>query len=174
VPVTDDADMYLTPVALSFRDLSREKGKIPSVETIAASLAFWCSNGWAAHVDRIECLTIARRAQSSPSLKPDGLGLQLRLSDADRTRLNIRTIGSYDVDKKSREQRRRIQKLERDRLRAAERRRALGAIPREQYLAASFSKTKPWESMGISRSTFMRRRKKQRETSPSPIILSIQ
>lgn len=33
------------------------------------------------------------------------------------------------------------------------------AIPREQYLAESLSRTRPWEKLGISRATWYRRGK---------------
>jgi hypothetical protein len=83
----------------------------------------------------------------------DKLGKRLNLTEAERYRLQITTIGAVDVDKAQRLARRR----ERARLRDQERRRSAGAKPRAEYEAQSISRSKPWQAMGISRRTWYRR-----------------
>jgi hypothetical protein len=73
----------------------------------------------------------------------DKLAWKLRLDDASRTRLKIRTIGAFDVTKAQRLARRKARRAERD----AKRR------PRKPKAA------KPWIAAGISRATWYRQRK---------------
>ena len=75
-----------------------------------------------------------------------------------RQALGLTSIGSIDVDRAARAKRRAEIKKERE----SERRRNDGSMSREEYLARSKSRTKPWEEMGISRRTYERR--KARET----------
>jgi hypothetical protein len=82
------------------------------------------------------------------------LGLVFELRQA----LGLTSIGSIDVDRAARAKRRAEIKKERE----SERRRNDGSMSREEYLARSKSRTKPWEEMGISRRTYERR--KARET----------
>jgi hypothetical protein len=82
--------------------------------------------------------------------RADTLAKRLNLTDAERSRLEIRTIGAADVTRGERVHRRR----ERDRLAKQDKRRAAGAKPQ----ATSVSRTKPWEEAGISRRTWYRRR----------------
>jgi hypothetical protein len=155
VPDTDDADIYLIAVATCCGRITRESGKRPTHEVFA----IWCEK-WAPRFGDLEQADILDQALDNPSLRlrtDDDWGRLLRLSDAERTRLGITTIGSYDVDRKKRIQRQRVKEGERRRQRAAERRRAKGAIPRDQYLAGSLSRTEPWKKFGISRSTYDRR-----------------
>ena len=88
------------------------------------------------------------------------LGERMRLTNAERERLQIRTIKPFDMtDKALKEQRKAKQ---RDRMRRMRKRQ-----PREQYLAQftkSPEKTKPWVSMGVSRATYFRRQQHRRET----------
>jgi hypothetical protein len=167
VPDTDDADIYVGAAATCFARIARESGKLPRLDAIA----WWCEK-WAPHFTEADQAEILDKAINNFWIlrTDDDWGRLLRLSDADRTRLQIRTIGSYDVDRNARVKRCRAKKRERNRLRDAEKRRAKGAVPRDQYLAASLSKAKPWESMGISRRTFERRRKAAAtiDASPSP------
>jgi hypothetical protein len=85
----------------------------------------------------------------------DRLARWLGLTYEVRELVGITTIGSIDVSKSERE------KLRRERKRAAKerRRRDQGAKPRAEYLAQSLSRTRPWQAMGISRSTWERRRR---------------
>jgi hypothetical protein len=170
VPDTDDADVYLIPVARCFRKILVDKGKIASVGAVLQRFGFWCDT-WAPHVTTDQAADIVREVLTQPPKLDfdDDLGARLRLSYADRLRLKITTIGSYDVNRKSRKKRQRARRRERNRLRAAEKRRAKGAMPRAKYEASSLSKTKPWEQMGISRAKYYRLTPDQRnETSASP------
>lgn len=82
--------------------------------------------------------------------KADTLASLLNLTMSTRTALGITTIGAVDCNKQQRLELRR----ERKRTYAEVRRRANGAKPRAQYEAESLSRTKPWEVMGMSRSTW--------------------
>jgi hypothetical protein len=89
-----------------------------------------------------------------------------------RQRVGLTTIGSVDVTKRQRKERRR----ERNRQAKEQRRRERGAQVRAEYEASSLSRTKPWVAQGISRRTWERRRKHTEATidaSPgTPIFLS--
>ena len=90
-----------------------------------------------------------RAAQRPLRWKADSLGKLLRLTDADRQRLRIKTIGACDVTKAERDE------LRRARWNAKRRRQT-----REGYLAANTaSRSEPWKAEGISRRTWYRRRK---------------
>jgi hypothetical protein len=162
VPDTDDDDIYLVPVAQCFRKIMIDRGKLASVDEVTHRFLFWCEDGWAPHVTAERAADIVRRVLAQPRKleQDDYLGKMLRLSHSDRDRLRIRTIGSYDIDRKTRKKLQRIAKRERDRIGAERRRRAEGAAPRAEYEAGSLSKIKPWVELGMSRRTWERRRKK--------------
>lgn len=88
-------------------------------------------------------------------LRADHLAKLLSVTEAERTALKLTTIGACDVSKAERLRRRK----QRHRAAQQARRRKRGVIPRDQYLAESFSRTKPWEALGISRRTWERRGK---------------
>jgi hypothetical protein len=87
----------------------------------------------------------------------------LQVTEAERSRLGLTTIGAIDMSRAERIQRRR----ERDRTRRQQRRRAGGAKPRNQYEAQSISRAQPWAALGMSRATWYRTGKPTRETSAS-------
>jgi hypothetical protein len=91
--------------------------------------------------------------------RADKLAGRLRLTEAERRRLRICTIGAIDMTKAERKEARKLRQRQRDRVR----RRARGAKPRHHYEASSISRAKPWLALGISRATWYRQR---RETSP--------
>jgi hypothetical protein len=95
------------------------------------------------------------------------LGDYMNLTEAERKDLGIRTIGTVDVTPRQRKQARKV----RDKERKAKARRAKGAKPRDQYLAASKSREEPWKAAKISRRTWYRRLAKQNGTSPSTVNL---
>ncbi len=72
----------------------------------------------------------------------DKLAWKLRLADATRTRLKIRTIGAFDLTKAQRKARRKTKQVEYDRRRRPRKRQPIG---------------QPWISQGISRATWYRR-----------------
>jgi hypothetical protein len=85
----------------------------------------------------------------------DALGKYLRLSDEMRTKLGIRTIGSFDVSRRQRAQR----KKERNRMHNQNKRRTQGMKSRTEYETNSITRTKPWEKYGISRRQWYRHKK---------------
>jgi hypothetical protein len=81
--------------------------------------------------------------------KADTLERLLNLTDVERSRLSIRTIGAVDCTKDQRAAKRR----ERDRQSKQLKRRAGGAKPQAQ----SVNRQQPWLGLGISRATYFRR-----------------
>jgi hypothetical protein len=111
---------------------------------------------------------LTAKALSKPlKWSADKLGAKLGLTDADRIRLKIRTIGAVDCRKEARVQRRMEAKEER----RVAKRRAAGTKPRAEYEASSLGKSRPWEALGISRATWFRRfRKAATSAPPTPIV----
>lgn len=86
--------------------------------------------------------------------RADTLAQRLGLTEAERRRLGIRTIGAIDMTTEERKEARRLRQGQRD----LARRRAQGARPRTEYEANSISRNKPWLTLGISRRTWYRHR----------------
>lgn len=86
------------------------------------------------------------------------LGRFLKLTLAERTATGITTIRPFDVTPKEMRQFAAKRKRDTDRLRAEKIRRAKGMKIRRVYLANSLSRKQPWNSLGISRRTWERRR----------------
>ena len=99
--------------------------------------------------------------------RAETLGRELRVTKGEWQRLGLRTIAPCDMTREERKQERKM----RDRLRKGLKRRTQGRKPRADYLAASKSRTKPWETAGISRRTWYRQQTKLNGTGVSPIIL---
>jgi hypothetical protein len=95
----------------------------------------------------------------------DNLAERLGVCDAERTRLKLWTIGAVDFPKQDREARRKARKVARQRERRREQRRAAGRKPRAVYLAEALTRTRPWDTLGISRRTWERQRKRGRGAS---------
>jgi len=93
----------------------------------------------------------------------DKLGKFLGVTYAQRQKLAITTIGSIDVNKRSRA----LLRKRKNRLHNERKRRAQGIRPRAAYEENSLVHIKPWEAEGISRRTWYRRK---RGTGPSPPI----
>ncbi|MBN9039851.1 MAG: hypothetical protein J0H38_01070 [Rhizobiales bacterium] len=100
-------------------------------------------------------LLVARILGSPHTWKPDTLAHKLGLTMADRMQLRIKTIGAVDLDQQGRKARRALN----DKKHKEAKRRAAGAIPRAEYEANSFSRTKPWEAVGMSERTWRRKGK---------------
>jgi hypothetical protein len=107
-----------------------------------------------------ECEDLIDRVARSPRYwTSEALAGALRLTEAERIKLGgVPTIGAIDV---TRRQRNKLRK-DKNRIRMANARRAVGAIPRAAYEANGASRTKPWENAGISRATYYRRLKERR------------
>jgi hypothetical protein len=110
--------------------------------------------------------------------RADKLGARLNLTNAERQRLRIRTIGAVDKTKAERLAECKERKRKADRLRRQQRRRTTGARPRAEYEANSLSRSKPWAALGMSRAAWYRAGKPTTpgetvatpETSASPHI----
>jgi hypothetical protein len=163
VPITDDDDVYLVPVAqLLRRNLENTIG-MPTSHDVLDRLKVW-SERWAPMTSAERLGEIVRIAMARPRLdKADPLGAKLRLSDAERTYLRITTIGAYNLNKAARKRRNLLRKRERDRIKSAEKRIQRGAQPRQTYLALSLSARAPWKAEGISRRTWERRRRERQK-----------
>jgi len=132
-----------------------------------ASVRRWLFD-WAPGLTEAELVELIDAAESSNWLwRSDACAELLGISASDRETHNIRFLGANDDPDRSKRAAyaaaRRRARRERDRLRKAAARKAAGATPR----AESLSQTKPWAAMGISRSTWERRRKRETETDAS-------
>lgn len=90
--------------------------------------------------------------------RADKLAARLNLTEAERARLSIKTIGATDMTKGERHAARQARKRQAKR----EQRRKQGVKPRDEYLTQSKEHTKPWEAEGISRRTWYRRQQPAR------------
>jgi hypothetical protein len=91
----------------------------------------------------------------------DKLAQRLGLTDADRARLAISTIGSIDVSREQRLARRQ----EQQRIAKEIKRRLAGATPQDKLRARSAAHRKPWLALGISERTWYRRAARGRSAS---------
>ena len=106
---------------------------------------------WAPWLDEDDRDELVDRVTHRPiKFKAAAVGDALRLTCAERNALRITTIAAVDAPD--------IKTAARDKKR--QQRRLAGRKPRAAYLAASLSRTKPWEADGISRSAWERRRRK--------------
>jgi hypothetical protein len=81
------------------------------------------------------------------------LGQHLELYDEDRERLKAWTIAAVDVS----DEQRKVINLEKNKQAQMRRRRATGAVPREEYLAEhNKSRAAPWRALGMSRANYYR------------------
>jgi hypothetical protein len=92
--------------------------------------------------------------------RADRLAKELNVTEAERRRLRIRSIGAVDMTKEQRKQQRRLEQQQRSRRNRQERARKRGrqVRSRNEYEATSISRTKPWLAAGISRRTWYRQR----------------
>jgi hypothetical protein len=115
------------------------------IEVFLAIWAPWATTG--------EVATVVDAAmQKQLKFRADTLAKKLNLTDAERIKPKIKTIGAVDVGKDERLQRRR----ERDRHYRLQRRRTQGGKARADYEANALTTTKPWLALGISRATWYR------------------
>ncbi|MBX5045278.1 hypothetical protein [Rhizobium lentis] len=160
VPEADDALIYVEVIAsLAFVEFRQA-----FVEVVLGWAARWLP--WAGK-GAIEEIIYERTKVRYAPLTADALGHSLHLSYAERSALDIRTIGAFDVPKTKRANLQKGKRRRRDRSRKEEQRRAAGALSRADYLGNSLSTTRPWEAFGISRRTWERRGKPM----PEPKII---
>ena len=157
---TDDADIILDQVACCILHLVWKKTRrLAKPADLIDRLKLWCER-WAPDLSIMLCRNVAQEALRRPRLdNADQCAERLRLSYAERTRLHITTIGSYDVSKRERTQRYKARKRAKDRERAARKRAERGAVPRSEFERNSLSAIQPLKAQGISRRTWERRRR---------------
>jgi hypothetical protein len=164
----DQITELLPEVAATLWTILSQRGRPVLDDELPTRIREWLHRVGAPIFDNLEIHIAAELAKRRDRLaRADDLAEILDLKYADRQRLAVCTIGAVDVSKRERAAARKQRKRERDRIRAAIKRRKRGAVSREEYLAESLSRTRPWEREGISRSTWERRRRR-RDASPSP------
>jgi hypothetical protein len=117
-------------------------------QRIPAWLSLWCP--WMPP-DEVQGFT-ARIIAKPIRWRADKLAARLHLTEDERRRLRITTIGAIDLTKEQRKARRKL----RNRLLKQAGRRQAGARQRSGYEANSLSRTKPWERLGMSRRSWYR------------------
>jgi hypothetical protein len=101
-------------------------------------------------------LRLAKEAIENPKRwKADKLAQRLGVTKENRKRLGLRTIGAMGQTAEERMVERKAKKAETARLK----RRAAGAVPRDEYEANSLSRKQPWLEFGCSRRTWERKGK---------------
>jgi hypothetical protein len=135
----------LCPISLGQK---AKKKMIHAVEVYAPWMSVIEGRGIIDHVDR---LPIYERKVAG-----EILGERLRLTNAGRERLGIRTIKPFDLSAAQLAEQRKAKKRTRMKIK----RRKAGAKSRVEYLATSLSRSEPWIAEGISRRTWERRRAK--------------
>ncbi|ANK85662.1 MULTISPECIES: hypothetical protein [unclassified Rhizobium] len=166
VPEADDALIYVEVIAgLAFVEFGEG-----FVEVVLGWAARWLP--WARKAAIEEIIYERTKLRFSP-LTADALGHALHLSYAERSALDIRTIGAFDVPKAKRAKLQKAKRRQRDRSRKEEQRRAAGAVTRADYLDNSLSAARPWEAFGISRRTWERRGKPMPEPMPDGAPISL-
>lgn len=96
----------------------------------------------------------------------DELAEMLHVTYGDRQRLGLWAFGACDMTRQERLTRSKADKRKKDRARVKQRRQERGAKLREQ----SFSRTRPWEALGICRRTWERRRKSGASLPTAPSV----
>jgi hypothetical protein len=169
LPFSDDADVFLLTVAKLFRQNLANRGDLPHRDDVLDRLAVWAER-WAHSIPTDYLPKIVARAMRQPALeRADRLAALLHLTYADRQYLKITTIGACDVSRAQRQILSKQKKRQRDKIRAAEKRRIAGKQTRSEYRATSLTATRPWEISGVSRRTWEREQKKLKSAaSPSP------
>lgn len=109
-------------------------------ERIAAWLSARCPWMTAGEVSALVAGVEAKRLR----WKADTLAARLNLTAAERRALKITTIGAIDETREERA----AARAARARLAKLEKRRAGGAIPREEYEASALSRLQPWQKLG--------------------------
>ncbi|HEY4200061.1 MAG TPA: hypothetical protein VGM83_05835 [Devosiaceae bacterium] len=153
----DDADMFVEAVAGARSEVS-----------LFDWAAIWTPGVSSAVVEAIASRHDWRRHMQSA----DDCAVLLGMTWVKREWLSLKTIGAVDVSHEDRQalaaERKRIMERERQ----AAKRRAEGRLSRIEYEASSLSKTKPWETMGMKRSTWYSKGKPMPETGVLEVVVS--
>jgi hypothetical protein len=153
IPWTDDVSIYVEFLGHTFAcsDVSRVEKRLLS----------WC-NLYIPEMPLHEIKRIAEAVTARPRPRrftADAAAIFLNVTYDERTKLDLTTIGACDVDKAGREEIKKEKNRVREKERGKRKRLAAGCKTRKEYEKNSLSQTKPWEHLGISRSTYYRRLK---------------
>ncbi len=130
----------------------------------------WCRR-WAPWATSADILDIVSQAETRKRMMTsDGVAGLLCVSWAERTKLNLTTIGACDMTAAKRVAMAKERKRERDRIRQEAKRRAEGRRDRKAHAGTTLHHSKPWEKEGISRATWFRR---NRETQLSQAVYNM-
>jgi hypothetical protein len=154
---TDDAGIYLVPVAQCLKRFHESKNGAATFDDILGRPRFWASTWMPLVPDDVLREATAEAIDISKLEHDDMVARSLRLTNAEREALDIRTIGACDMSRAARARAKKARRRLRDRLRVAATRRNLGVKPRAVYLAESLAQTKPWLAEGMSERTWYRR-----------------
>ncbi|TJW51141.1 MAG: hypothetical protein E5X65_24795 [Mesorhizobium sp.] len=158
IPETDDGDIYIEAAAFA---------------RCGQDMREWCHR-WAPWMadDLDEVISaIERRASRLKHMQgADAVATMLLVTMAERTALDLHTVGACDVSKKGRDKLAKNRKREQDRTRREQKRKAAGAKNRVSYEAESDAQIRPWEAMNMSRRTWYRKGKPERGTGPSRVV----
>jgi hypothetical protein len=147
---------YTLPKSATSRDIAFAMAchlaRRPKAEhRIERWLGLWCP--WMAGDERTKL--VARTIAKPHRLTADKVGSLLKLTEDERNGLDIRTIGSFEISKAERAERRKETRRQRE----ERRRRSKGAKSRAEYEELSLSSTKPWITLGMSRAAWYRAKK---------------
>jgi hypothetical protein len=143
---TDDVESclaYLRAVAMT-----------PDAQDLASWAKVWAPWANPADIEEIG----AQRDRRKRMIGADAVAKLLFVTMAERTALNLKTIGACDRSAEERKILAREAKRVRDRAAKEKERREKGRVARSSYEAESISSLKPWLAEGISRRTWERRR----------------
>jgi hypothetical protein len=125
---------------------------------------------WAPWMNKAEAASLISQIQAMPphERRPtaEALGKRLNVINAERERLGLRTIAPADMTKRQFAEYRKAKQRMRQKLYRQRKRRHAGYKIRDNYVASSLTKQKPWKAEGISRATWYRR---QPPAAPKPV-----
>jgi hypothetical protein len=128
-------------------------------------VAPWMSKADAdAMIDHIMRMPVPERGRLTTA---EAIGKRVNLRYEEREAFGLWRIAPVDISPTMQADRRKAKK----RARSMKARREAGAVPRQEYLATSLSRSQPWKALGISRRTWERRQVKEAAASPRQISL---
>jgi hypothetical protein len=157
--ILPDDDAGRGDVRIMLHTLGRRSEPIQRIETWLA-----CRAPWFVGEDRDRLIEAV--LDNPLRWRADTLGRMLSLTTAERTMLKIRTIGPIDSTAAERKEARRLKSLERKR----SIRRAAGKPLIAERTRNSVNSQAPWKAEGINRSTWFRRRARDRTATSTATV----